>query len=91
MKRVELEVFSDEGNHWIVRSAGRQFPALVIQGDSFNSLRVAVRRISQRAAVIGDEALIDEAAGLLQRFDERLAHYEAVLREHDLDLPYVSD
>jgi len=30
MKRVEVEVFSDNTNHWIVRSPGRQFPALLI-------------------------------------------------------------
>lgn len=88
MKRIEVEVFSDETNHWILRSPGRRFPALLIQGDSFNSLRTTARRISQRAAATGDQELSDEASGLLRTFDERLTRYEAVLREHGLDLPY---
>jgi len=65
MKRVEVEVFSEETNHWILRSPSRRFPALLIQRDSFNSIRTTARRVAQLAASHSDEELTDETSALL--------------------------
>jgi len=90
MKRVEVEVFSDDTNQWIVRSPGRQLPALVVQGDSFSILRGLARDVAKLAAVHENAELSDAADELLGKLESRLAHYEAVLHAHGIRLPYGS-
>ena len=43
MERVEVELFSDGSNDAVVRMPGRQFPGMVVQGDSLWGLRRNIR------------------------------------------------
>ena len=40
MERVEVELFTDGSNNAVVRMPGRQFPGVVVQGDSKETLRL---------------------------------------------------
>src|SRR3954471_519641 len=90
MERVEVEAYSQGVNGWIVRTPGRQFPAVVIQGDSLSILFSLAQSVLERArqCSCADDELTEEAEELRDHLWGRLHHYEEVLREHELALPY---
>jgi hypothetical protein len=88
MERAEVEVFSQQTNAWVIRTPGRQYPAMVVQGDSFSSYFTLAQSILDRARTGGDEELTGLAEELRDLVWGRLQHYEAVLHQHGLDLPY---
>lgn len=87
-KTVEVEVFCEETNAWIVRTPGRKFPAVVIQGDSFSVLFSSAQEVVEQARRIGSPALIEEAEELRNQLWAHLYRYEQVLEQHGLPLPY---
>jgi len=90
VERVEVEAYSLEVNAWIVRTGGRRFPALVVQGDSFHQLYALAQSVLERARACrcDDAELTDEAEELRDLLWGRLQHYEETLRAHGFDLPY---
>lgn len=90
MKRIELEVLSDAVNNWIVRTPGREFPGVIIQGDSLHSLRGRARTLLELARKHADEELVDVAQELVDILEERVTDYESVVRAKGLELPYPS-
>jgi hypothetical protein len=90
-KSIELEVYSDAGNHWVVRTPGREFPALVIQGDTLHGIYEGVLEISRRINDCRalDQETRDEAAAMASSLREKLIHYESVLKTAGFPLPYI--
>lgn len=88
MEKMELEVYSQATNQAIVRMPTRRFPGLVIQGDSMSVLADRAERIYERAKASMDAELIAEARRLKDALNGLLLHYEIVLGEHDIQLPY---
>ncbi|MDB5384927.1 MAG: hypothetical protein JWM11_573 [Planctomycetaceae bacterium] len=88
MERKELEVFSEECNYGIVRMPGRSFPGCVVQGDSLSIMLRCAERAHEMACVTGNPDLIDEIEDLKVSLEDRLQHYEHVLKAHKMDLPY---
>jgi hypothetical protein len=79
MKQMPIEVYSEMTNAAVVRMPGRQFPGVVIQGDTLNNLcRAAV-------AAVDDADWRAELVDMLVGFR---AHYEATLTAHGMALPY---
>jgi hypothetical protein len=89
MEQKILDVYSETSNYGIVKMPGRSFPGCVIQGDSLAILCSHARSIHQRAIqLVGKDDLVDEASELLDLLQDRLGHYEQVLANHNLTLPY---
>ena len=89
MQRVEVEAYSQAVNAWVVRTPGRQFPALVVQGDSFSHLFALAQSILDRAREARcDDELVDDAEELRDSLWDRLQHYEETLRIGGFPLPY---
>ena len=90
MERVEVEVFSQDVNAWVIRTPGRHFPAAVIQGDTLSSLYALAESVLARARSCGcaDEELAGEAEELRDRLWGRIRHYEETLRASGFTLPY---
>jgi hypothetical protein len=90
MERVEVEAYSQAVNAWIIRTPGRQFPAHVVQGDSFSQLFGRAQSILERARACQceDKELVAEAEELRDMLWGRIQHYETVLREAGFTLPY---
>ncbi|MFD9389593.1 DUF6959 family protein [Streptomyces sp. NPDC060000] len=85
MKRIEAELFTDGGNDAVVRMPGRQFPGVLVQGDSLNILRSAVAEVVE-ACERGDlEEARDSAGLLLADLDALLMRYEAACVGRALD------
>jgi hypothetical protein len=88
--RAEVEVFSSDTNHWVIRTPGRAFPAVVVQGDSLSILARRAEEILHGLRAISsiDSEVVDHAEMLCDLLQERLDHYEAVLHKHGIELPY---
>jgi hypothetical protein len=88
MEKLEIEVFSKETNKGIVRMPGRSFPGLVIQGDTMSTLADHAEYIYEKCRNSDDEDLLWETKNLMETLNGLLLHYEIVLGEHDIPLPY---
>ncbi|MGW0531124.1 DUF6959 family protein [Streptomyces sp. NPDC003032] len=88
MERIEAELFTDPGNDAVVRLPPRDFPGVLIQGDSLSIIRADVAEIVE-AFDQGDVGEAREAAAiLLSNLDELLARYSAALKAHDIPIPF---
>jgi hypothetical protein len=89
MERMELEVYSQASNAGIIKMPGRAFPGCVIQGDTLSTwLASAETIIDQLASSSNLDEAADEAILLAGQISAQLKHYESVLADHQLDLPY---
>ena len=93
MERAEqeqVEVYSRDTNAWIVRTPGRQYPALVVQGDSFSTFVALAESILARARACGcaDTELVEEAEELRELLSARLSHYATALGRYGFDVPF---
>ena len=88
MQMKNVEVFSEASNYAIVRMPGRAYPGCVVQGDTLTSLWRTARRIHDLAIRAGQEELAGEAEMMVGELDDRLRHYEGVLGEANMSLPY---
>jgi hypothetical protein len=91
MDQVLVESLSKSLNAWVIRTPGREFPALVVQGDAYSQLLGLAQSILDRARAERaiNKELIDEAEELRDMLRGRLEHYELTLRDHGLPLPYA--
>lgn len=89
-KVASVEILSDAVNYVVLKSPGRNFPGMVIQGDSLAKLYRCAAELCRLAEQSGDEDLRDEAAALSQELGDRLTHYEEVLSAYGLEIPYAS-
>lgn len=88
MERVEVELFTDGSNNAVVRMPGRNFPGVLIQGDSLSILRSDVAEIRD-ACRAGDATEALEAAELLlESLDSILLRYADALEHHGLRKPF---
>jgi hypothetical protein len=94
MEQVTMELFSNESNMAIVRTPGRRFPGMVVQGDSLHILCCSAKEVvlALRAAKAAgaselDEAL-EEAEELHEALQDRVDSYERCLRAHGMEVPY---
>jgi hypothetical protein len=85
---LTVEIFTEIGNDAVVRLPGRKFPGLLVQGDTFHSLVLAIKTICERAQLAGDEELAGEADLLKDRLETMLGRYEEALHSHGVKLPY---
>jgi hypothetical protein len=88
MKTVTVELLSDATNQAVLRIPGRKFPGILLQGDSVASLYDMAKEIGELWKS-GDKNDIPVLAQQLEAvLGEKLKHYEAVLRENKIELPY---
>ena len=89
----ELEVYSSATNAAVVRAPGRRFPGVVVQGDTLATLCDSAQALvggidAHDNEDLALEALALEALALYEHLSGLLLHYEAVLRDNGISLPY---
>jgi len=86
MRKESVEIFSDATNAPIMRHPGRRFPGVLIQGDELHafcqSLDRALAEMSNKS-----EAYYD-VNDLRNRLWDLKNHYNSVLTEHGITLPF---
>jgi hypothetical protein len=85
-----LEVYSRDSNYAIIKSPGRNFPGCVIQGDSLAILCRAAQLIALAVETghTDDQDFRDTVEDLNNALVGRIMHYQEVLAEHGMSLPY---
>jgi len=88
MKRVEIEMFSETTNCPVVRIPRRQFPGVVIQGDSLSILLRETQEICKMAAAANNPELADAVDYLRGLLWDYVSEYERVMEANGFELPY---
>ena len=89
--RIEpLEVYTDDSNYAIIKPPGRKYPGCVIQGDSLRIICGLAISVAQRVGDLEpeDKELLGELEELVHSLVGRLLHYQTVLQQHNIKLPY---
>ncbi len=89
MKKEEVEIFLDASNMAVMRHPGRNYPGSLIQGDSLYSLLQVAKEVKNEIQKNNYSEANEELVELIKLLESRLNHYEAVLKEHGIELPYV--
>jgi hypothetical protein len=89
MKKEEVEIYSDASNVAVMRHPGRAYPGSLIQGDSLFILSQLAKEALEELAEGRKENAEEALEELVELLDGRLTHYEAALKEHGIELPYV--
>lgn len=84
----KLELLSRPINFAVVQLPEREYPGVVVQGDSLNTLVQSLERMAK--LVDGNQAseLATEIEILREQLRGALAHYELVCSECGISLPY---
>ncbi len=88
MYKAEVEIYSDASNHAIMKHPGRNFPGSLLQGDSLYILCQDLDILLSELKKSDYEEVEEIANDLRNRLWDRLNHYQNVLLEHDIDLPF---
>lgn len=91
MRIDQVEIYSDVPNAAVMRHPGRQFPGVLVQGDTLTNLAGCLSIAAREAETSG---LSEDAIGAIEYAHELLsglsAHYAAVLKQHDMEHPIPS-
>ena len=88
MKVEELEVYSHECNSSIVRMPERNYPGVVIQGDSLSILfHNALNLVKQLEGTVDEEVFLS-ALELAESLEAHLDNYINTLNQNDIELPF---
>ncbi len=83
-----VELFGPPKNFAVVQMVGRNFPGVVVQGDTLHSLVKQLLEM-QNLLKIGDlEELAGEIESMREELAEALCNYEIVCLERNIELPY---
>lgn len=88
MKKIEIEVLSEGTNCPVVQIPGRQFPGVVIQGDSLKNLLNLSKEIALLAKGVASEELMETATELNELLAGYVGNYESIMRNCGKGLPY---
>jgi len=84
----EMMVLSDAVNSPVIHFPGRQFPGILVQGDSLRVMASLAAEISKHLSVGDLEEARSVAEDLAEQLGSRVKLYEDALRTHGLSLPY---
>lgn len=88
MKTEKIEVYSHECNSCIVRMPERNFPGVVIQGDSLSVLfHGALELLKDLEGKVDEETFLG-ALTLAESLEGHLDNYIATLQAHGRELPF---
>jgi len=89
IKMQEFELLSAASNAVVARHLDRNFPGLLIQGDTLKTFLDEIEELNEEV-IAGDLEAVKEISNVLrERFIELLTHYENVLEENGRELPYM--
>jgi len=89
VEKIEVELYSDAINSPVLRIPTRNFPGILIQGDSLSILADLASEIVDQLAAGDISEATDAAEELKQNVLNRIVIYERALKEHGMKLPYA--
>lgn len=91
MEPERIDVYSHAMNSCVVKMPERQFPGVVIQGDSLSALLDRALEIVEKLDGTPDEDAFLSALEVAKVLESHLLNYEETLKQHGIDLPYSRD
>ena len=88
MTKIEVESFSTVTNAAVIRLPGRQYPGIVIQGDSLKILADSVDDLRRLVEPLRIPELEDAVTELGQLLNGYRGAYEETLRQNNCPFPY---
>lgn len=88
MKAIEVECLSDESNYVVLKTPGRNFPGMVLQGDTLRSLLRTAQRVEKLLAGGNAGEAMGELEDLRISLQDRCSYYEQVIEAEGYSLPY---
>lgn len=85
---LQAELLSPPSNYAVVQLPQRNYPGVVMQGDSLHILKSQAQRMGRLLAAMDLEELADEIEYLTEQLTEVQNHYERVCAERNISLPY---
>ena len=83
----QADLMAVSGNYAIVKLSGRQFPGVMMQGDTFHSLIGDLKEA--REGTMGEAA--ENLEYVIEALEEVRAFYEETVRANGFRLPYFRD
>ena len=80
MKRIEVELLTDQGNNAVLRLPQRRFPGVLLQGDTLRNLLVTAEHALALSGEVGSE-LREEIEGLVATLRDIYDGYELATSE----------
>ncbi len=87
--KIEIELLSSNTNCPVMIAPGRQFPGVLIQGDSLKCISILIEDIEQANADSDRSEIGSAILALKAKVDGYLKEYEATMETHGKCLPYV--
>lgn len=88
MQKVELEMFGNAINSTVIKLPHRQYPGVLIQGDTLWSIYSSVSSVKDLYEDGNLEDAKDEIDYLMNQLAGYLRVYESALAAHGIDRPY---
>ena len=88
MKKEEVEIFSDSTNQAVMKHPGRNYPGLLLQGDTLYSICRDLDEVCREIRRGNAEGAFEELNELRNSMWGKLNHYKTVLGEHEIELPF---
>ncbi|HEY5298411.1 MAG TPA: hypothetical protein VIK59_10845 [Verrucomicrobiae bacterium] len=88
MKKIEIEILSEKINCPVIQMPKRQFPGIVIQGDSLKILLSLSEEVISFADKKNEEDLKETAFELKGLLSGYMKIYEAAMQNNGKKLPY---
>src|SRR5262245_50549089 len=82
-------ILSHVPNSGVVQMPGRRFPGIVIQGDTLSSLFDSVRSLLAEFKTRRDRERYFGTLSFAEQLQDQLLHYEQILSERGIGLPYT--
>lgn len=87
--KIAVEIFNNITNSVVLKAPGRNYPGLLIQGDSLSNLyKKASLMLKLARGMRLDEEFIDMAEELSSELEKYLDNYEITLKQNAIDIPY---
>lgn len=84
----QIEVLDEASNAVVARHVDREFPGILLQGDTLKILLDDLVELREEVDAKDFEAVGDIADSLKEQLEVLLAHYEKVLTQNGMSLPY---
>ena len=88
MKSIQVDVLLEAINCPVVQMPGRNYPGIVIQGDTLRSLLAEVEDVAVLCGDVGKPGLSDAVTGIKEMLIGYVRVYEHAMKEAGRSLPY---
>lgn len=88
MKKDDVEIYSDSTNQAVMKHPGRNYPGVLVQGDTLYSYCRGLDDVCRDLRSGNTDDAYDELNEIRNAMWEKLNHYKVVLGEHGIELPF---